>query len=134
MRYTLLCALLLSSICIIQYSQAQGEVMNSARSALKSGDSKELAQHFNGNIELIIESENVDFDKVSDTQAELILKTFFQKYPAKNFNFVHQGSSPEGLQFSTGTYESGSTSFLVYIVVKQFEGKELIDRIDFRNQ
>jgi hypothetical protein len=114
--------------------QAQSEVINGAKAALKSGDSRELAKYFNNSIELIVEAENVDMDKVSNTQAELILKTFFQKYPAKDFNYGHQGSSPEGLQYSTGTYESSSGSFLVYMVVKQFGGKYLIDRIDFRNQ
>ena len=114
--------------------QAQNDVMGGAKTALKAGNSKELARYFNSNIELIIEAENVDYDKVSDTQAELILKNFFQKYPAKEFSFGHQGSSEGGLQYSTGTYVSGSSSFLVYIVLKQFNGRYMIDRIDFRNQ
>jgi len=115
-------------------SQAQSDVINGVKAALKSGNSKELAKYFNSSIELIVEAENVDMDKVSDAQAELILKTFFQKYPAKDFSYVHQGSSPEGLQYSTGTYQSANGSFLVYMVVKQFGGKYMIDRIDFRNQ
>jgi hypothetical protein len=108
--------------------------MGGAKAALKAGNSRELSKYFNSNIELIIEAENVDYDKVSNTQAELILKSFFQKYPAKDFNFGHQGSSEGGLQYSTGTYVSGDKSFLVYIVLKQFGGRYMIDRIDFRNQ
>jgi len=114
--------------------QAQADVMGGAKAALKAGNSKELAKYFNSNIELIIEAESVDYDKVSDTQAELILKNFFQKYPAKDFTFGHQGSSEGGLQYSTGTYVSANNSFLVYIVLKQFGGRYMIDRIDFRNQ
>jgi hypothetical protein len=115
-------------------AQAQNDVMGGAKTALKTGNSRELAKYFNSNIELIIEAENVDYDKVSNTQAELILKNFFQKYPAKEFNFGHQGSSEGGLQYSTGTYVSGNSTFLVYIVLKQFGGRYMIDRIDFRNQ
>ncbi len=114
--------------------QAQDDVFNGAKVALKSGNARELAKYFNNNIELIIESENVEMDKVSQTQAELILRTFFQKNPAKDFVYVHQGASPEGSKYSTGTFQSGSKSYLVYIVVKQFNGKYLIDRLDFREK
>lgn len=119
---------------VIQAAQAQSEVFNGAKTALKAGNSRELARHFNNNIELIVESENVEFDKVSNTQAELILKNFFQKNPAKDFNYVHQGSSPEGAQYSTGTYQAQNGKYLVYIVLKQFGGKYMIDRIDFRRE
>ncbi len=115
-------------------AQAQGDVFSGAKTALKTGNSRDLARYFNHDLELIVESENVEFDKVSNTQAELILKNFFQKNPAKDFNYVHQGSSPEGAQYSTGTYQSQNGKYLVYIVLKQFGGKYLIDRIDFRRE
>jgi hypothetical protein len=131
-KFWVLCLLWLVAISSNFTTQAQADVMSGAKAALKSGNSKELAKYFNKNIELIIESENVEFDKVSNTQAELILKTFFQKNPPKDFQLVHQGASPEGSQYSTGTYASESGSFLVYIVLKQFAGRYMIDRIDFR--
>ncbi|MCU0354811.1 MAG: DUF4783 domain-containing protein [Cytophagales bacterium] len=115
-------------------AQVQGDVFEGAKIALRTGNARELARHFNANIELNIESENVEMDKVSQTQAELILRTFFQKNPAKDFVYVHQGASPEGSKYSTGTYQSGSRAYLVYIVVKQFGGRYMIDRIDFRQK
>lgn len=125
----------MSMVCLTYAKpQAQNDVFNGAKAALKTGNARELAKYFNTNIELIIESENVEMDKVSQTQAELILRTFFQKNPAKDFAYVHQGASPEGSKYSTGTFQSGSKSYLVYIVVKQFGGKYLIDRIDFREK
>jgi hypothetical protein len=134
MKYFLLSLFFIGFIFSSFSLKAQNDVMGGAKTALKAGNSRELAKYFNSNIELIIEAENVDYDKVSNTQAELILKNFFQKYPAKDFNFGHQGSSEGGLQYSTGTYVSGNGSFLVYIVLKQFDGRYMIDRIDFRNQ
>jgi Domain of unknown function (DUF4783) len=127
---------LLSGFLLVSHTrtEAQNEVFASAKVALKSGNAKELARHFNENIELIIESENVEMDKVSQTQAELILRAFFQKNPAKDFTYVHQGASPEGSKYSTGTYQCAGKPYLVYIVVKQFGGKYLIDRIDFREK
>ena len=116
-------------MCTEYNSQAQTEVINGAKEALKSGESSELAKYFNNSIELIIESEKVEFDKVSNTQAEFILKTIFQKNPPKDFNYVHQGSSPEGLQYSTGTYESTSGSFQVYLLIKQLSCLYSISKI-----
>jgi hypothetical protein len=110
-------------------SRAQNEVISGAKTALRGGNSSELARFFNSSIELIIESDKVEFDKVSNTQAELVLRTFFQKNPAKDFSYVHQGSSPEGLQYSTGTYEAATGSFQVYILMKQFSGKYFISKI-----
>ena len=115
-------------------AQLQGDVFEGAKTALKTGNARDLARYFNANIELNIESENVEMDKVNQTQAELILRTFFQKNPAKDFVYVHQGASPEGSKYSTGTYQSGSRAYLVYIVVKQFGGRYMIDRIDFRQK
>ncbi len=134
MKYILLSLLFIGLIFTNYQAQAQADVMGGAKAALKAGDAGQLANYFNSSIELIIEVENVDYDKVSDTQAELILKNFFQKHPAKDFTFGHKGSSEGGLQYSTGTYVSENNSFLVYIVLKQFGGRYMIDRIDFRNQ
>jgi hypothetical protein len=134
MRYFLLSLLFIGFLLSTFQVQAQNDVMGGAKAALKAGNSRELSKYFNSNIELIIEAEKVDYDKVSNTQAEMILKNFFQKYPAKDFNFGHQGSSEGGLQYSTGTYLSADKSFLVYMVLKQFGGRYMIDRIDFRNQ
>lgn len=129
MKYTIYLLLLSLLIGTGYQSKAQSDVFNGAKSALKSGSSRELAGFFNNSIELIIQSDNVEFDKVSNTQAEQVLKTFFQKNPAKDFNYVHQGSSPEGLQYSTGTYEAATGSFQVYILMKQVSGKYLINKI-----
>ncbi len=126
-------AVLLGFLCMSHAApQTQDDIFNGAKVALKSGNAKDLSKYFNNTIELIIESENVEMDKVNHTQAELILRTFFQKNPAKDFMYVHQGASPEGSKYSTGTYQSNGKSYLVYIVIKQFGGKYLIDRIDFR--
>jgi hypothetical protein len=129
MKYIFNLWLLVLLIGVGYESNAQNEVTNAAKTALKGGDSSELAKYFNNSIELIIESDKVEFDKVSNTQAELVLRTFFQKNPAKDFTYVHQGSSPEGLQYSTGTYLATTGAFQVYILMKQFSGKYMISKI-----
>ena len=109
---------------------AQNEVMNSVMTAFKSSNSKEVAKFFNNSMELIIEPENVEFDNVSNSQAELVLKNFFQKYPSKDFSWVHEGSSPDGSQYRTGTYDAKNNKFVVFVVLKQGGGgKYIIDKL-----
>ena len=134
MRYILTLVLLSFVVGIYYPSSAQNDVINGAKEALKSGNSSDLAKFFNDSIELIIESDQVEFDKISGTQAELVLRTFFQKNPPKDFSYVHQGSSPEGLQYSTGTYEATTGSFDVYILMKQVSGTYYISRIQILDQ
>jgi len=112
-----------------QIAFAQNEVMNNVLTAFKSSNSKEVAKYFNNSMELIIEPENVEFDNVSNSQAELVLKNFFLKYPAKDFNWGHQGSSPDGSQYRTGTYDAANNKFVVFVVLKQNGGKYIIDKL-----
>ena len=60
--------------------------------ALKTGSSRELVKYFNNVTELKVEGKEANYSKV---QAESIVKDFFRKYPAKNFSYIHKGSSPE---------------------------------------
>jgi hypothetical protein len=109
---------------------AQEEVVASVKSAFKANNSKEVAKFFNNSLELVIEPESVENESISNTQAELVLRNFFQKYPAKDFNWDgHEGASPAGLKYRTGTYNTSNNKFVVFLVLKQIEGKYLIDRL-----
>ncbi|MBC7891526.1 MAG: DUF4783 domain-containing protein [Sphingobacteriaceae bacterium] len=88
------------------------------RTALRQGNSHELAQLFSSRVELIIDSERINSSKVSSSQAEMILRAFFKKYPPADFQYVYQGTSST-IQYSTGTYRSGDDSYLVYILLKR---------------
>ena len=125
-KYLLLTSLTGLSLQVV----AQEEVAASVKTAFKGNNSREVARFFNNNLELIIEPESVENESISNTQAELVLRNFFQKYPARDFNWDgHQGKSPAGLQYRTGTYDTGSSKFVVFVVLKLNEGKYFIDRL-----
>jgi len=107
---------------------AQGEVINEVRAALKTGSSRELVKYFNNTIEISFDGEKSSYSKA---QAEFVIKDFFKNYPPEDFQYIHQGSSKQGLTYVIGKYRSASTSFRVLIYVKKIENSYLVDLIDF---
>jgi hypothetical protein len=96
--------------------------------SIRSGDAKELAKYFNSNIQLILPS---DEGRFSRTQAELIVRGFFTRYPPKSFEINHQGSSSDGSKYYIGAYKSGSKTFRSYYLLKQVSDKALIHQLRF---
>src|SRR5690606_42106188 len=99
--------------------------------ALKTGSSRELVKEFSDNVELSFDGEKSNYSK---SQAEFVLKDFFKKYPPVDFQYIHQGSSKEGLKYAIGKYSYNGGSFRVYILIKQFNGNFLIDTLDFSKE
>ena len=112
-------------------ASAQNEVINNVRDALKTGSSKELSKHFNNTVEISINGEKASYSR---NQAEFILRDFFGKYPPQGFRYVHQGSSKEGLKYTVGTYTHSRGEFRVFMLIKQFGGSYLVDKVDFNQE
>lgn len=111
-------------------AQAQ-TVIEEAEAAIRSGNAKALAAHFNDYIELNLEDEKSNYSK---SQAEIIVARFFQKYPVQRFEFEHKGSSKEGLRYAIGKYTHSNGSFDIYLLVKQVAGRQVIETLDFRTE
>lgn len=124
---TLFCCLMVS----ITISQAQNEVINNVRDALKAGSSREVSKYLNNTVEISIDGEKASYSR---NQAEFVLKDFFNNYPARGFRYVHQGSSKEGLKYTVGTYTYDRGEFRVFMLIKQFGGTYLVDKIDFNRE
>lgn len=126
-------------VCVATSLKAQDEVILSAMSAIRSGDSKGLARHFSNLIELKIQSNTRKSNKdYSKTQAEYILEEFFRENPPQSFEYIHEGASREGnLRYAIGKYicrdkNNKATSFRVFMkIVQQPNGIFVIDAIDF---
>ncbi len=112
-------------------ASAQSEVINDLRAALKAGSSKELVKNFNTTVELNFEGQKSNYSR---SQAELVLKEFFKKYPPTDFQYIHQGASKQGLTYVIGKYSFENGSFRVLILIKKFEENYLVDSIDFSRE
>lgn len=112
-------------------ANAQSEVINNVRTAIKAGSSRELVKSFNNMVELNFEGAKSNYSK---SQAELVMKEFFKKYPPQDFQYIHKGSSKEGLTYVIGKYDFESGSFRVWILVKKFGDNYLVELINFNKE
>lgn len=104
------------------------------RASLTNGNARQLSAHFAKTLELIIDAENVEFQSVQATHAELILRSFFRKYPPHHFQFVYQGAS-DRMQYSTGIYQTDGRSFAVYVLMRQASDQQyIISALHFRKK
>ncbi len=122
--HIILTLVLISSILI--EIKAQSAESENARTALKAGSSKELAAMLHNSSEVIIFEK-----KYSKNNAEPVLKDFFLSHPAKDFKFIHNGSSKDGsLIYSIGHYETKGPKFRMVIRFKKSEGEFKIHKLE----
>lgn len=127
-RTVVLVSLLLLSV---GGAYAQGEAFGAVRGAVRGGSAHGVAQYFGSAVELGFDGDKQSY---SATQAEFVLKDFFAKNTPANFDFIHQGSSNEGIQYAIGKYTGKSGSYRVFIKMKPADGKLLIETIDFTKE
>lgn len=109
-------------------AEAQIIIPDGIYSALKVGNSKELAKYFNGNIELVILDKEGVYSK---SQAELILKDFFAKnelLTPNGFMKVHEGGKDVS-KFIIGTLYTVKGRYRVYLVVKNIDNVVAIHQL-----
>lgn len=112
-------------------ARAQSEVLSGIRTALRNGDSRELAEYFNTSVEVGF---NGDKSTYSQTQAEFVLRDFFSKQAPTGLDRLHGGSSNQGLTYEIMKYKYTGGSFRVMVYIKQFKGENLIDTIEFTKE
>jgi hypothetical protein len=116
---------ILSLFLFIAGFQPPQDIPEAISAAFKAGNSKELVKHFNSNVELVIlENEDV----YSKTQAEMILRDFFEKQPPKNFAILHQGGK-NGSKYAIGDLTTSKGNFRVYFLLKKREDSYLIHQL-----
>jgi hypothetical protein len=128
--YLFVVSFIFCATCSID-GKAQSEVINNMRASLKAGSSKEFVKSFNTMVELNFEGEKSNYSR---SQAEIVLKEFFKKYPPTDFQYIHKGSSKQGLTYVIGKYTFENGSFRVWILLKKFDQNYLVDSIDFSRE
>lgn len=123
------------SVWLIPTEPASDVVISQAvRLSLRAGDAGQLSARFAKTIELVIDTEKVEFSSVQATHAEMILRSFFRKYPPQGFEFVYRGAS-DRLRYSTGTYETNGQTFAVYVLMRQTANQQfVINALHFRKE
>lgn len=110
------------------------DITQAVGTSLRHGDAGKLSASFAKTIELVIDTEQVEFSSVQATHAELILRSFFRKYPPHSFQFIYRGTS-DRLRYSTGTYATTGKTFSVYVLMHQADKQHcVINALHFRKE
>lgn len=109
-------------------AMAQVEIFAPVKDAVKANNAKEAVKNFNSSVDINIEGE---VNNYSRAQAEFVLGDFFKKHPVNDFNILHTGSSPSGLKYAIGKYQSGADSYSVLMRVKEADKKYFVHEISF---
>ena len=115
---------------IIVFSLRADELEDILKIAFQTGNYKEIVKHCAEPVEL---RTNLEEGSYSKTQAEIVLRNFFNSFPATSFNFIHKGKSPNGARYSIGSYTHKKGTFRVYIKITN-ENNPKLDTIDFTEE
>lgn len=94
------------------------EISKTISQSFKGGNSDLLSTCFNKEIELIIDGDKIEFQKLPSNSAKSILNSFFKKNPPLSFSYVYQGNS-SSLKYCIGNYKSKTSDFFVYMLIKK---------------
>lgn len=107
--FLLLAGMLLSAV--VKSLEPQSFV-DELETVIKSGFSRELTRYFDNGVELNINGVQGQYSK---SQAELVLRDFFKKYPAQQFKIIHQAQQTSKFINYIGNYQTGNERFKILI-------------------
>lgn len=110
---------------------ARADVFDDVAAAIKTANAAKVATYFAPNVELRVGDKSGNYSK---SQAEVVLKDFFDKNPVRNFKLIHRGSSAQGAQYAIGTYEAAQGVYRVYIYLKNTNGSSVIQELSFEKK
>ena len=97
---------------------------------MKTGNSSEIAKFFDNTVEINMPEKSNSYSK---SQAELVLKDFFNSNMVKTFEIIHKGEN-SGSQYCIGTLITKNGSFRTTIFMKQKGDKQVLQEITFENK
>lgn len=111
-----------------RFSMAQNTTIEKVKLVLEVGNAHELSQYVYDKVDLNIDGEAGTY---SNSQAEGVLKNFFKLNPPKSFQVNHEGTSQNGLVYAIGEYQTGESSYRVWIRLKKINDHFMIHEMSF---
>jgi hypothetical protein len=112
-------------------ASAQGAELGQIATAIKAGNAKTLAGHFDSSLEVTILDQEGSY---SSSQAEAVVKNFFSKNTPSDFQIIHKGDSGGNSRYAIGKLQTSNGTFRTYIYVKQKGQQMLIQQLRFERE
>jgi len=97
--------------------------------AVRTGNSRELANFFSQNIDLTLPDSEGTFSKA---QAEVIIRNFFSRNTPTSFLVSHQGTSRDGSSYAIGIMQTRQgQAYRVYFLLKKVSENTQLHQLQF---
>lgn len=131
-KSSILTLFLAGLLSISFFYSSSDAIINDIAAAIKRGNANEVSASFASNIELLLPNNEGTY---SHTQAEVMLKKFFNNNRPKSFSVSHQGSSRDGSKYAIGTYTAANgNKFRTYFLVKKVANSYKLHQLQFEKQ
>lgn len=101
--------------------------INEVVTAIKAGSAIQLSRYIENTVDITFTDKKNTYSK---SQAELVLKDFFNNNTVKSFEIVHQGDNPNA-PLIIGTLDTKGGEYKTTIYMKQKGDKQLLQEIRF---
>jgi len=129
--------LMIVLVCAVNYTAAQTEsdykqYFEDIESIVRANSSRSLSAHLFEKVEIKLDGNRKEYSK---SQAEAVLKQFFQQNSSSEFEFVHDGKNRGGgIIYAIGDYLTSSSNYRLVMRAKKFEDTYKLYRIEFTKQ
>ncbi len=123
-------ALLTALIFSLNTAKAQQLVSTSIaeiKNAMLAANSNQLARLFDETVEISFDGDKTDYSRV---QAEFVMRDFFQRNAPRNFRYLHKSNAKNGLLYAVAEYDSLSSAYRIYVVIREKDTEYYIHTID----
>lgn len=129
MNYLIKKSKLLLCCCILTLNVSGQEPISEMNGFLQKGHVSGMMQYFDNAISLTISGNQAVYSR---SQAEMILKDFFEKHAPRNFRMDHSGGDVQA-RYVIGSLVTATGSFRTYYALKQKDGKYTLLEIRFED-
>ncbi|MBI1782107.1 MAG: DUF4783 domain-containing protein [Sphingobacteriales bacterium] len=129
MKKTLRIILLLTLIAGLMSFRFLG-ILDDVIGAMKAGSSDQLAKYFDNVVEITMPDKSNSYSK---SQAEMIMKDFFNNYKVKSFDVLHKGDNGTS-NYCIGNLQTKDGKFRTTLFVKQKGDKQFLQEIRIEAQ
>ena len=105
-------------------------VLDDVIGAMKAGSSEQLAKHFDNVVEITMPDKSNSYSK---SQAEIIMKDFFNNYKVKSFDVLHKGDNGNS-NYCIGNLQTKDGKYRTTLFVKQRGDKQYLQEIRIEAQ
>ena len=125
--YPILCLTVLMIIVPVLISMAQSTPVSQINNAFRTGDVAGITRYMDNVVDVTM---NNNQSTSSRTQAEMLLRDFFNKNEPKSFEAGHNGQNQQtNTFFSIGHLNTSNGRYRVYILLKQQGQNYLLQEI-----